>query len=135
MNDTAVSLAADLPIPFEDALSRVTAALSQEGFGVLTTIDVQSTLRAKLGVDFRRYLILGACNPLLAHCALSSDLGVGLLLPCNVIVYEMENGATRVEFMDPVAALALSGNEALRPVAEEARIRLERTVGSLSALP
>uniref|UniRef100_A0A832MKE6 DUF302 domain-containing protein n=1 Tax=Eiseniibacteriota bacterium TaxID=2212470 RepID=A0A832MKE6_UNCEI len=116
----------------ERAVERVTELLKEEGFGVLTTIDVSATLRQKLGVEFRRYVILGACNPHLAHRAFQAELEIGLLLPCNVIVYEEGEGA-RVAVMDPDAALGVAPNPALRPVAKEARERLERVVEALAA--
>jgi len=112
-------------LPFDQAVERTTALLQEEGFGVLTRIDVQRTLREKLGADFRRYVILGACNPALAHRAFQSDLDVGLLLPCNVTVYETEGGAT-VGFLDPAALMAVAGGEGLRAVAAEAGARLAR---------
>lgn len=117
---------------YEHAVERVTELLKGEGFGVLTTIDVSATLRQKLGVEFRRYVILGACNPHLAHRAFQAELEIGLLLPCNVIVYEEGEGA-RVAVMDPDAALGLAPNPALHPVAKEARQRLERVVEALAA--
>ena len=120
-------------LPYEDAVRRATDLLKEEGFGVLTEIDVRKTLREKLGTDFRRYVILGACNPHLAHRAFQAELEIGLLLPCNVIVYEIENGSV-VSAMDPRAALELAGNEALRSIAEEARARLERVIQKLSTV-
>jgi uncharacterized protein (DUF302 family) len=118
-------------LPYEDAVRRATDLLKEEGFGVLTEIDVRKTMRETLGADFRRYIILGACNPRLAHRAFQAELEIGLLLPCNVIVYEDGNGSV-VSAMDPRAALAVAGNEALRPIAEEARARLERVIQKLS---
>jgi uncharacterized protein (DUF302 family) len=117
-------------LPFEAAVEKVTAALKEEGFGVLTEIDVKATLRKKLGVDFRKYVILGACNPSLAHQALNAQLEIGLLLPCNVIVYE-ENGASVVSIVDPIAMLGVVENPALNPVAGEARTRLQRVTKAL----
>jgi uncharacterized protein (DUF302 family) len=116
--------------PYEEALRRTKAALADEGFGVLTEIDVQDTLRDRLGIEFRRYVIIGACNPPLAHAALERDLDIGLLLPCNVIVYEEGEGSV-VAVFDPVQAMALAGSEALTPIAEEARARLERALTAL----
>ena len=123
-----------LDVPYESAVERVTAALKAEGFGVLTTIDVKVTLKQKLDVDFRRYVILGACNPPLAHRALSTELEIGLLLPCNVIVYEDESGAgSVVSIVDPQAMLGAGINPALAPVADEAAARLRRVLESLNA--
>lgn len=116
---------------FDDAVQRVTDLLKDEGFGVLTTIDVQRTLREKLDVPFRRYTILGACNPRLAHRAFEVELEIGLLLPCNVVVYE-EEGGTHVSFMDAVAAMGFVGHPALEPVAAEARERLARVSDRLA---
>ncbi len=119
-----------LDLTYEEAIERVTAALKDEGFGVLTEIDVKGTLKKKLDQDFRRYVILGACNPQLAHRALSADLDIGLLLPCNVIVYE-EDGATVVSAMDPGVMVQVSDNPQLPAIAAEARERLSRAIGSL----
>ena len=114
---------------YEEALVRTREALAAEGFGVLTEIDVAATLRKKLGVEFRPYIILGACNPPLAHQALQAELDIGLLLPCNVVVYTAENPAeTVVAALDPVEALSLSGNEAVQPIAREVRERLQRVL-------
>lgn len=117
-------------LPYEQAVEKVTAALKSEGFGVLTEIDVKATLKKKLDVDFRKYIILGACNPPLAYRALNTELEIGLLLPCNVIVYE-ENGASVVSIVDPIAMLGVGENPALAPVADEARTRLQRVVKAL----
>ncbi len=117
-----------------DAVERTRAALKQQGFGVLTEIDVRQTLKDKLDVDFRPYVILGACNPPLAHRALSADLGIGLLLPCNVIVYDNGDGTSTVEAMDPEAALGLVGDNAVvAEVAREAKTRLSQGVQSIAA--
>ncbi len=110
MEETRYGLRVDLPIPYEAALERVTAALQEQGFGVLTSIDVQQTLKNKLGRDFRRYVILGACNPHLADRALHAELEIGLLLPCNVVVYEREPGTSTVAAMAPLPAMGLIGN-------------------------
>ncbi len=128
---TSYGLGIRVPWPQEEAVERVAAALKEEGFGILTTIDVQRTLKEKLQLDSRPYVILGACNPHLAHQALQTEPEIGLLLPCNVIVYEADGG-TVVAAMDPAAALALAGNAALEPIAGEARSRLERALGQLS---
>jgi uncharacterized protein (DUF302 family) len=120
--------------PYEQALRRVRDALAQEGFGVLTEIDVAATLKKKLGIDFRPYTILGACNPALAHRALTAEPDIGLLLPCNVVVYAGDReGTSMVRIMDPVAALALTGNTAVAPVAEDVTQRMERVLAALSS--
>jgi uncharacterized protein (DUF302 family) len=113
-----------------DVRPRVEAALKAEGFGVLTEIDVQATLKAKLGVDRPPYLILGACNPQLAHRAIEADLSVGALLPCNVVLRE-DGPDTIVEAMDPIAALGIVETAGVRPVAGEAKARLERAIEAL----
>jgi uncharacterized protein (DUF302 family) len=111
-------------VTFDDARVKITEALKQEGFGVLTEIDVKATMKAKLDVDFRRYVILGACNPHLAHKALSADLGIGLLLPCNVCVWEDEGGSV-VSVIRPDAMFSVVKTEGLAPVVEEADRRLK----------
>jgi uncharacterized protein (DUF302 family) len=124
-----------LPVSYDQAVEAVTQALQAEGFGVLTTIDVKATLKEKLGQDFRPYTILGACNPPLAHRALSSEPLVGLLLPCNVTVEAAEGGA-RVSIANPEALLlvgSLADNQAVCDVAAEARRRLESVVEALRA--
>lgn len=119
--------------PFEQAVARTTTALKDQGFGVLTEIDVQATLKAKLGVDRRPYKILGACNPPLAHQALEADPDIGLLLPCNVIVRQEEDGSVSVGFMDPEAVLSLVGKPAVAALAREVRSRLERVHDAIKA--
>jgi uncharacterized protein (DUF302 family) len=116
---------------FEDALENVTAALKQEGFGILTQIDVKDTLKKKLDVDFRRYVILGACNPSLAHKALAAESQIGLLLPCNVVVQEAPQGGAMVSIADPRAMFSLVNNPRLSSVVEEADQRLRRVIASL----
>jgi uncharacterized protein (DUF302 family) len=116
---------------YEETIPRVTDALKQEGFGILTQIDVRDTLKKKLDVDFPKYIILGACNPPLAHKALSAETEIGLLLPCNVIVYEGKDGRTVVAAQDPDAALGIVGNPAIAPIAKDARERLVRMIESL----
>lgn len=111
---------------------RVTAALREQGFGILTEIDVQATLREKLGVEGDPYLILGACNPQLAHRALEAEPSIGALLPCNVVL-RAEAGGTRVEIMDPIAALQVASGAGVAAVAAEARERLQRVAASLEA--
>jgi uncharacterized protein (DUF302 family) len=115
---------------YEEAIPRVTEALKKEGFGVLTEIDVKETIKKKLGKEFPKYIILGGCNPDLAYRALSAETEIGLLLPCNVIVYEKE-GKTVVSAQDPEAALSVVGNPALAPIAREAKERLARAIASL----
>ena len=118
--------------PYGEAVERTRAALAAEGFGVLTEIDVRATLEKKLGAEFRPYVILGACNPPLAHRALSAELPIGLLLPCNVVVYAGDReGESVVAAMDPVAALELAHNDAIRPIAEEVKSRLERVLAAV----
>lgn len=126
--DYAISIRMDLP--YEEAVAKVTEALKEEGFGVLTEIDVKATLKQKLGEEFRKYVILGACNPPLAHRALSANLDVGLLLPCNVVVYE-EGAGSVVAIADPVTLLGVISASELEPVAQEARQRLERVAKAL----
>lgn len=122
-----------LALPLDAALDATTAALKAEGFGVLTKIDVQATLKEKLGESFDPYLILGACNPSLAHRALTADGDMGLLLPCNVTLHEIE-GETTVSIVDPNAMLAVAGgNAAIAEVAREAGVHLQRVVDSLAA--
>lgn len=132
MDATRFGLKVTLPVTFDEAVERTTAALKTQGFGVLTTIDVRETLKQKLDVDFRRYTILGACNPPLAHKALSADLEVGLLLPCNVVVYESDPGTTTVMGIAPGEMLRGFGDlPALADVAREADERLRAALATL----
>ena len=131
MRETRYGLKVDLPLPYDTALRRATEALKQEGFGVLTTIDVTRTLKEKLDRDFRRYTILGACNPVLADRALHAELDIGLLLPCNVIVYEREAGASTVAAMAPMAAMALVDSPDVMAVAKAADAKLRSALTSL----
>ncbi|MGD2166252.1 MAG: DUF302 domain-containing protein [Anaerolineae bacterium] len=121
-----------LALPYEEAVQAVVNVLKDEGFGVLTEVDVRATLKKKLDADFRKYVIMGVCNPQLAHQALKTDLSIGLLLPCNVVVYE-EGGESVVAFLDPISMLGVVENPSLVPVAEEARKRLKRAIDSLGA--
>jgi uncharacterized protein (DUF302 family) len=134
MQNTGYGLRVLVKAPYEEALTRATAALKEQGFGVLTTIDVQQTLKAKLGREFRKYVILGACNPTLADRALHAEPEVGLLLPCNVIVYEVDLSTTVVSAMAPLAALGIVGdNLALANVAREADQRLRNALSQLES--
>jgi uncharacterized protein (DUF302 family) len=121
-----------LDIPFADAVSRVRAALAEQGFGVLTEIDVTATLRAKLGEQIEDYVILGACNPPFAHAALGIDRSIGLLLPCNVVVRAAGAG-TVVEALDPQVMVTLTGRPELEPVAEEVARRLAGALAELTS--
>lgn len=118
-------------LTFEQALQTVTEALKKEGFGILTEIDVQATLKQKLGKDTPPYRILGACNPPLAHQALQAEPAIGLLLPCNVVVRQDEAGQVRVEFMDPQAVLELVDNPQVAGVASEVKQRLQRVMDAV----
>jgi uncharacterized protein (DUF302 family) len=117
-------------LSYEQAIEKVTDELKKEGFGVLTTIDVKETLKKKLDVDFKKYVILGACNPPFAHKALTTEEEIGLLLPCNVIVYEKEN-ATVVSIFDPMVMMAILENDKMKPIAEEVKARLQRVLASV----
>lgn len=130
---TRYGIGTTVALPYERAVARAREELAKEGFGVLTEIDVAATLRKKLDVTFRPYVILGACNPPLAHQALSTERDIGLLLPCNVIVYEAdEPGHSVVAALDPVEALQLTGREDIRPLAEDVKSRLTRVLDALS---
>jgi uncharacterized protein (DUF302 family) len=127
----ALGLTAILQTNFETALERVAAALKTEGFGILTEIDVKETFKKKLDVEFRPYKILGACNPHLAYRSLSAAPEAGLLLPCNVTVSQGDDGTVLVSIVDPLTMMSVLPDGALRPVAQEARDRLERVIGLL----
>lgn len=116
---------------FEESVARTRELLANEGFGVITEIDVRETMKKKLNVDFRNYMILGACNPALAHKALESEDKIGVLLPCNVIVQETESGV-EIAAMDPVAAMGAIGNKSLESVAAQVKEKLGRVVAALS---
>ena len=132
MNDITYGLKKSLQASMEDTEARVRAALKGEGFGVLTEIDVKATMKAKLDVDFRPYKILGACNPPLAYQALTEETDIGLLLPCNVVVYAgEEEGTCIVSILDPAQQLAVSGRDDIKPLADEVRSRMERVLAAL----
>jgi len=134
MKDIGYGMAVEVALPYEQAVERAREELAKEGFGVLTEIDVKATLKKKLDVDFRPYIILGACNPPLAHQALSAVPDIGLLLPCNVIVYATDDpGRSLVAAIDPVPQLALTGNEDIGPVAEQVRGKMTRVLEGLAS--
>ena len=117
-------------LSFEDTINKVTEELKKEGFGILTTIDVKDTLKSKIDVDFKKYTILGACNPPFAHKALLAEEEIGLLLPCNVIVYEKEDKSA-VSFFNPALMSKVVENEALIPIADEVKEKLHRVYDSI----
>ncbi len=121
----------EMPLDFESAIEKTSAALKDEGFGILTEIDVKDTLKKKLDIDFKKYRILGACNPPLAHQALKAEEEIGLLLPCNVVVSEVNDNLTKVLILNPVKALSISGNDDIRPIAEEVLSRMENVLNNL----
>ena len=126
---TPYGLSITIPLDYEQAVERAREALAAEGFGILVEMDIAATLRKKLDVEFRPYVILGACNPPLAHRALLAEPDIGLLLPCNVVVYAADApGQSVVAAMDPVEALALTGNDGIRPIAEDVKGRLRRVL-------
>lgn len=119
-----------IDLGFEEAINKVTDELKKEGFGVLTTIDVKDTLKKKINVDFKKYTILGACNPPIAHKALQAEEELGLLLPCNVIVYEKDNKTT-VSFFDPMIMTKLIDNKKMEPIAKEVKEKLQRVFAGI----
>ncbi len=136
MKETSYGLKIDVPVPYEQAVEKITAALKEQGFGVLTTIDVKQTLKQKLDRDFRKYVILGACNPPLASRAFDAELDIGLLLPCNVVVYETTPGQSAVAAMAPMIMVNMAGeNAALTQVAKEADAKLRAALGALEKQP
>ncbi len=118
-------------LSFEDAIGRVTEELKKEGFGILTEVDIQATMKKKLDVDFRPYKILGACNPPFAYKALQTESHIGIYLPCNIVVQDAGDGKTEVAAVDPLVAMSRVENPALLPVAEEIRARLQRVIDCL----
>ena len=132
MKETQVAFEVDSALGFADAVKRARESLAKEGFGVLTEIDVQATMKAKLNVDGAPYRILGACNPPLAHKAITADPDIGLLLPCNVVVREQPDKKINVGFMDPIAVLKLTDNPAITEMAKAVRGKLERVRDQLT---
>ena len=129
---TRYGIGTTVPLDYDRAVARTKEALAAEGFGVLSEIDVAATMKKKLDVEFRPYVILGACNPPLAHKALTAERDIGLLLPCNVVVYADDTpGRSVVAAMDPVEALQLTGNEDIRPIAEDVKARLTRVLQAI----
>lgn len=127
-----LDLTVELQADFDTAVARVTEALKEQGFGVLTEIDVKATLKQKLDADFRPYLILGACNPPLAYQALTIDAEIGKFLPCNVTVDQVEEGRIKVSFLDPLMMSEFVDDPRIQPVAQEARSRLEAVAEALA---
>jgi uncharacterized protein (DUF302 family) len=125
------SMKRTLELSVDEADSRVREELQKEGFGILTEIDVTGTLKKKLDVEFRPYRILGACNPALAHQALSTETDIGLLLPCNVVVYEGDEGTSVVSVLDPVDQLGVAGRADMESLAQDVRARMERVLEAL----
>lgn len=121
----------EIDLGLEDAINRVTEALKKEGFGVLTEIDVKATLKKKLDADFRNYRILGACNPPFAHQALLAEPHIGLMLPCNVVVQDSEDGKTLISAIDPLASMQAVDNSSLGEIAEQVRVKLQKVIESL----
>jgi uncharacterized protein (DUF302 family) len=119
-----------IDLPYDQAIEKVTAELKKEGFGVLTSIDVKETLKQKINVDFKKYAILGACNPPIAHRALQEEEDLGLLLPCNVVVYEKDN-KTRVSIFDPMVMTWIMENDNMKPIATEVQERLQRVLAAV----
>jgi uncharacterized protein (DUF302 family) len=130
---TRYGLGVDVALAYDQAVEKTRDELAKEGFGVLTEIDVKATFKKKLDVEFRPYVILGACNPPIAHKALSAETDLGLLLPCNVIVYATDDaGKSVVAAIDPVEQLKVTGNAAIEPFAQEVRARLERVLDGVA---
>jgi len=132
--DIGYGMRVEVSLPYEQAIERTIEELGKDGFGILTEIDVKATLKKKLDVDFRPYVILGACNPPLAHKALTAEENIGLLLPCNVIVYAGDDAAkSYVAAIDPITQLEITGNEAIGPVAKDVRLRLEKVLERIAS--
>ena len=135
MRESRYGMGVDVALPYEQAVERTSEELKKEGFGVLTTIDVKQTMKQKLDREFRKYTILGACNPPLAYRAFEAELEIGLLLPCNVVVYEKEPRTSVVSAIAPILALGMvGGNPSLKDVAQEAEERLRRALKNLESI-
>lgn len=132
MSVPSLGITTVVKLDYDQAVEQTKAALKEQGFGVLTEIDVRATLKSKLDIDFQRYVILGACNPPLAHQALSTDLSVGLMLPCNVVVYDNGDGASTVSALNPMAAIGVVGNPGLDAMAAAATAKLSAAIDRLS---
>jgi uncharacterized protein (DUF302 family) len=128
---TAYGMKKTVALGYDEAVEKVRGALKDQGFGILSEIDIKEKMKEKLGVDFKRYIILGACNPPLAHKALLAEPDIGLLLPCNVIVYENGERESVVAAVDPDAMMQITGNAALRTIAEDAKARLTRALANV----
>jgi len=133
MKETNYGMSIEVTLPFEQALTKTVELLKEQGFGVLTEIDVKETLKKKLDVDFKKYQILGACNPPYAYQALNAEEDIGLLLPCNVIVYELDENTTRVSAIDPQKAMAMVSNNQVEPIAIEIKEKLTSVLNAFSA--
>jgi len=134
VSDLSLGITTILNLDYDQAVEQTKAALKEQGFGVLTEIDVKATMKAKLDVDFQRYVILGACNPPLAYQALSTDKSVGLMLPCNVVVYDNGDGSSTVSALNPMAAIGVVGNAGLDAMATAATAKLSAAIERLGAL-
>ncbi len=132
MNQTSYGIRRKVSLPYEKAVEKIKSTLQEQGFGVLTEIDIKAKLKEKLGVDFKKYVILGACNPPLAYKALQAEPEIGLLLPCNVIVYEVDAKSSIVAAIDPDSMIEVVGeNRAVEEVARDARVRLEKAIAAV----
>jgi uncharacterized protein (DUF302 family) len=134
MSTATLGITTVVPWDYDQAVEQAKAALKEQGFGVLTEIDVRATMRAKLDIDFQRYVIIGACNPPLAHQALSTDKSVGLMLPCNVVVYDNGDGSSTVSALNPMTAMSVVGNAGLDAMATAATAKLTAAIEQLGLL-
>ncbi|MEI2693348.1 MAG: DUF302 domain-containing protein [Anaerolineae bacterium] len=134
MSTSSLGITTVLPLDYDQAVEQAKAALQEQGFGVLTEIDVRATMRAKLDIDFQRYVIIGACNPPLAFQALSADKSVGLMLPCNVVVYDNGDGSSTVSALNPMTAMSVVGNAELDAMATAATAKLTAAIDHLGQL-